>query len=193
VKIDVLRPWPIRAALALTIPLILLLTIVGPVAAQQKPPVDPRAIALTPADLPPGFAFVPDQTVLEPLPGGFAIQLKTELQREATLDNLMSGPIMVAQIIIRVDRLVVPADFLAEVRNSLIQNQGFQPVPGAPNDGGTTSLSKAQGDVVVYAVGFVKNEMVIFTLWGGLPEVVNLPGVLTLAGISSARYDAQPR
>ena len=179
------------AALLLLAALGLAALVVTPAVVQAQPaPLDPRAIALTPDDLPPGFAFVPEETKLETLSGGYAVQLTTQLNREPSMDNLLSGPVSVGQIIIRVDRLIVPGDLLTEVRAQLLAQQGFSLVPGAPNDGGTASLQKNEGEAVVYAVGFVKNEMVVFTIWAGLPEVVDLQGLLTLAGISSAKYDA---
>jgi hypothetical protein len=159
----------------------------------QSAPVDPRAVALTPADLPPGFAFLPEETKLESLADNYALRLSTQLGREPTPEHLQSGPVSVGQVIVRIDRMIVPADMLSEIRTMLVQNRGFSLVPDAPNDGGTASLQSSEGDVMVYAVGFVKNEMVIFTIAGGQTGVVTLPETLRLAGISSAKYDALPR
>jgi hypothetical protein len=160
----------------------------SPVAAQ--PTVDPAAIALTPADLPPGFTVVPEQTGTAPLGTARGVAFRQLMRREATEANLSSGPISVAQVILRVDEPVSFSGFLDRIRQDAIANEGFTLVPGAPNDGGTASLMKREGDLAAYEVGFIKANFVVFTRWVGLATVVNLPGVLTLAGVSSGRYDA---
>jgi hypothetical protein len=191
-----LNRYQVAGWLAALLCAVLTLTpLVGPAgqARAQSAPVDPRAVALTPADLPPGFAFLPDETKLEPLGDNYALRLTTQLRREPSAGYLQSGPVSVGQVIVRIDRIIVPADMLSEIRTMLVQNEGFSLVPDAPNDGGTASLQKPDGEVMVYAVGFVKHELVIFTIAGGLTGVVTLPETLRLAGISSAKYDALPR
>lgn len=178
------------AALLLLAALNLAALPVTPAAQAQADLFDPRRIALTPDDLPPGFAFDPEQTRLEPLGGGEALQLRTQLNREATAEHLLSGPVSVGQIIVSTGDPEIAAQMLPMMRTHLVEQSGFSLVPDVPNDGGTASLQKLDGEVIVYAVGFVKREMVVFTIWGGLPGVVDLPGLLTLAGVSSAKYDA---
>jgi hypothetical protein len=98
--------------------------------------------------------------------------------------------VIVQWIMIRIDEPVPPEQVLAGARDLLVENQGFAPTPEGPNDGGTVSLVKVDDQLKLYAIGFVKNDTVIFTMWGGLASVVNYPQLLTLAGISSARYGA---
>ena len=52
------------------------------------------------------------------------------------------------------------------------------------------SLKRTDGDVILYSIGFVKEQMVIFTTSGGLGSVTTLPKLRELAGISSSRLDA---
>ena len=66
----------------------------------------------------------------------------------------------------------------------------MSPTSDGPNDGGTVSLKRTDGQVTMYAVGFVKEPMVIFTIWAGLAEVTTFPKLIELAGVSSARLDA---
>ena len=178
--------------------LALWLLLVGPVALVVAPAnlaaqahVEPEAIALTPDDLPPGFSINPSSTSRDVLADGSAVLYRREMQRESSLENALSGPLFVGQIIIRVDRLIVPADLLAELRDRLIAERGLEPIPGQPNDGGTVSLgTRDASGAAVYAVGFVKDSFVIFTIWAGLESVVDLPGLLALAGITSSRLDS---
>jgi hypothetical protein len=153
--------------------------------------VEPEAIALTPDDLPAGFSVDPSGTRREELGLGSGILYRQQMLREPSIENLLAGPVFVAQVIIRIDRLIVPADMLADIRDGLIAEYGVEPVPGQPNDGGTVSLGRVDEDgTAVYAVGFVKGSFVIFTIWSGLGPVVDLPGLLDLAGITSARLDS---
>jgi hypothetical protein len=180
-------------ALHLTLSLLVALTAIvaasPPSAAAQDKVVDPRDIALTPDDLPAGFSIDRENSGYGPLPG-VGVQLQIQMKRQPTPENLASGPVVVQQIIIRIDEPVPPEEALADARDLLIGNQGFEPTPEGPNDGGTVSLVKTDDQLKLYAIGFVKNDTVIFTMWGGLASVVDYPHLLTLAGISSARYDA---
>ena len=116
------------------------------------------------------------------------MQAQILMTREPTAENALSGPLVVQQIIIRIDQPVPAEEALEGARDRLLQD-GFTQTPEGPNDGGTVSLSKTEDQIKLYAVGFVKNDTIIFTMWGGLDSVVSYPGLLTLAGISSDRYD----
>jgi hypothetical protein len=162
-----------------------------PTLTAAQAPIDPEAIALTPDDLPSGFWVEPLATSREELGLGSGILYRRQMLREPSAETLLSGPVFVAQVIIRIDRLIVPADMLAEIRDGLIAEHGVAPVPGQPNDGGTVSLGGVDEDgAAVYAVGFVKGRFVIFTIWAGQDPVVDLSGLLDLAGITSARLDS---
>jgi hypothetical protein len=158
-------------------------------AAAQRQLVDPRDIALTPADLPPGFVVAEDDTTFGPMTEAQGVILTLVMEREATPEHVRSGPLYVTQFIARSDAAISFSGFLDSVRQRSIQEDGFSLVPDAPNDGGTASLMKIQGDVAAYEVGFIKHDTVVFTRWIGHRSVVDLDGVLSLAGITSARYD----
>ena len=62
----------------------------------------------------------------------------------------------------------VPGEvMLAAIRDDLISKVEMSPTTDGPNDGGTISLKRTDGELTMYAVGFVKGPMVIVTLWGG--------------------------
>jgi hypothetical protein len=155
------------------------------IAQQQR--IEPNEVALRPADLAPGFT-VSKETSEAMKPGPGVIYL-VAMERPMTQESLDSGPIMVAQVIGRFDASLSYEGFLDELRRQAIQEDGYELVPGAPNDGGTASLQKFDGEAAAYQVGFIKRDMVIFTRWVGRKGVVSLAGVLSLAGVSSARYD----
>ncbi|MCC6176467.1 MAG: hypothetical protein IT305_14265 [Chloroflexi bacterium] len=153
----------------------------------QRVAIEPRDVALTPADLPSGFSVTEDQaTPMDPGPG---VMYSVTLKRPVTGGTVGNGPVWVSQLIGRFDGPVAYEGFLDTIRQRFIDEKGYQLVPGAPNDGGTASLMWADGDGVGYMVGFIKRDMVIFTGWAGAKGAVDLQGVLTLAGVSSARYD----
>ncbi len=181
------------------------------VAGGQERAVDPRDIALTPADLPPGFVVTADATRSEALlvavadtsPGEpleheehdvavrqVGVRFTTELRREPAAEDPRSGPITVGQTITRIDTLIVPADLLAEARDHLIRDEGFALLPDPPHDRTAVQLVKATERGVAYAVGVVKHDTVIVTSLHG-PELGVDPEVaLALAGKSAAKYDA---
>ena len=84
--------------------------------------VAPPQIAITPADLPPGFveSEPPKYTRLATNQQG--VQFIVELFREVTARNLGSGPILVRQVIVRSDGVVDPSEYLDALRQGLIQS-----------------------------------------------------------------------
>lgn len=175
---------------ALLVALVTAPALFAPAAAlAQRRVVDPREIALTPGDLPPGFAVNPERSGSRRIEDPRGVALQVVMEREPTVQNLRSGPVYAFQRIARFDEGVAFGGFLDYVRTSAIREEGYSLVPGAPNDGGTASLVKRDGELAFYLVGFIKNDTVVFTGWGGLASVVDLPGVLALAGVSSGRYD----
>jgi hypothetical protein len=164
------------------------------VAHAQGRVVDPRDIALKPSDLPPDFFVVPEETGMSTTvePKGVLLVLT---MAQGIAESAATGPSFVKQVIARADEATDLSKLLEQYRNQWIREDGFKPVPGAPNDGGTSSLVKYEkvaggADAAYYMVGFIKNEMIVYTGWYGLASAVDLPGVLALAGVSSARYDA---
>lgn len=150
--------------------------------------VEPLDIALRPSDLPPGF--VPDPRYMRQSQlDNVGPMLQVQYQREATVQTIQSGPIIVGQVILRLDTGIGAGDALIVVKNYLMQEQGLEPSPIGPNDGGTFTLMKQDGQAEIYMVGFIKENMVIVTSTGGLVGVVSPAGTLELAGISSAKLD----
>ncbi|MCC7369607.1 MAG: SH3 domain-containing protein [Chloroflexi bacterium] len=153
----------------------------------QRPRVEPHEISLRPSDLPPDFTISKEESrAMDPGPG---VLYSVLLERPITPESVSTGPVMVGQFIGRFDGPVAYDGFLDEIRRRAIEQEGFEMVPGAPNDGGTASLQKVEEGIVTFEVGFIKRDMVIFTRALGRKGVVSLPSVLTLAGVSSARYD----
>lgn len=167
---------------------------VSPVAAPTvqaaDAPLDPREIALTLADLQPGFAVDPSVSAISILPDSAGLSLRVDMRRPATAQTLADGPIIVQQIIVRLDAPIPAASVLASIRDELIRDGGLAPTPDGPNDGGTVSLKRVDGDVILYSVGFIKGNMVVFTTTGGMAQVTTFPNLVQLAGITSARLDA---
>jgi hypothetical protein len=170
--------------------LALLLPFSLPNAYAASKPIDPRDIALTPGDLPSGFSVDPGATGLSILPDSAGVTYRVDMKRAPTPENVADGPIIVQQIIVRLDAAISANEVLASVRDELIEDAGMLLTPDGPNDGGTVSLKRTDGDVILYSIGFVKEQMVIFTTSGGLGSVTTLPKLRELAGISSSRLDA---
>lgn len=152
--------------------------------------VDPREIALTPTDLPPGFAVDPGATGVSMLPDSVGVVYRVDMKRPSTAQAVQEGPIVVQQIVVRLDSTVTATEMLAVVRDEIVRDAGLTPTNDGPNDGGTVSLKKQDGDVTLYSVGFAKDQMVIFTTTGGLASATTFPKLLELAGITSSRLDA---
>jgi len=152
--------------------------------------VDPREIALTPTDLPSGFAVDPGATGVSILPDSVGVVYRVDMKRPSTAQAVLEGPIVVQQIVVRLDSSVTATEMLATVRDEIVRDAGLTPTNDGPNDGGTVSLKKQDGDVTLYSVGFAKDQMVIFTTTGGLSSVTTFPKLVELAGISSSRLDA---
>jgi hypothetical protein len=172
------------AALVLTV-------LVAPLSAVAAAPktMDPREIALTPADLMPGFAVDPATSGVTPLPDSAGLMYQVEMRRPRTPEAFADGPIVVQQTIVRLDAEVPAEVMLAAIRDDLISKVGMAPTSEGPSDGGTVTLKRTDGEVTMYAVGFVKQPMVIVTLWAGAAPVTTFPKLIELAGISSARLD----
>jgi hypothetical protein len=166
------------------------LALAAPTAEATGTPIDPREIALTLADLQPGFAVDTSVTGLTILPDSVGVSLRVDMRRPATAQSLADGPIIVQQIIVRLDAPVAATDVLASIRDELIRDTGLTPTPDGPNDGGTVSLKRQDGEVILYSVGFVKENLVVFTTAGGLAQVTTFPKLVELAGITSSRLDA---
>jgi hypothetical protein len=151
--------------------------------------VEPHDIALTLGDLAPGFAVDPSHTGDSYL-DDTGPQYEVQYIRDVAPSNVMAGPIVVAQVIIRLEGSVGAGEALALTRDRLIQG-GFTPTTAGPNDGGTYTLRKADPQADGTVVGFIKENMIIVTVAAGAPGVVTYQNVLQLAGISSGRLDAK--
>ena len=112
------------------------------------------------------------------------------MKRPPTAEAVQDGPVVVQQIVVRLDSSVTATEMLASVRDEIVRDAGLTPSNDGPNDGGTVTLKKQDGDVTLYSVGFAKDQMVIFTTTGGLSSVTTFPKLVELAGVSSSRLDA---
>ena len=185
------RLFQLLAATLLALAALLPVSPLGSTPAQAADaPLDPREIALTLADLQPGFAVDPSVTALSILPDSVGVSLRVDMRRPATAQTLADGPIIVQQIIVRLDAPIPAESVLFSIRDELIRDAGLAPTPDGPNDGGTVSLKRVDGDVILYSVGFVKENMVVFTTTGGMAQVTTFPKLVQLAGITSSRLDA---
>jgi len=152
--------------------------------------VEPGEIALNIDDLPPGFAPDP-QFTRDGSVENIGPSRQVQYEREPTPANLTDGPVVVGQIVIRLDSGVGAGDALEMMRQLYVERLGFEPTDAGPNDGGTFTLQKTENGLDYVMVGFIKENMIIVTLAAGLPDVVTYPGVLDLAGITSARLDSK--
>jgi hypothetical protein len=152
--------------------------------------IEPGEITLTVDDLPPGF--VPDPNFTKDVPvENVGPARQVQFEREATPSNLATAPVVVGQIVLRLDTSIGAGDALLVMRRQYVERQGFVPTDAGPNDGGTFTLQRSDNGVDYLIVGFIKENMIIATLAAGVPGVVTYEGVLQLAGISSARLDAK--
>src|SRR5690349_10886307 len=74
-------------------------TVNAPTVQAADGPLDPREIALTLADLQPGFAVDPGVTAISVLPDSVGVSLRVDMRRPATAQTLADGPIIVQQVI----------------------------------------------------------------------------------------------
>jgi hypothetical protein len=151
--------------------------------------LDPGTIALTVNDLPRGFTVDPRGT-RDGYVDGVGPATQVQYQREGTTDNLRSGPVVVGQIVIRVERSRDAGEALRLMRQRLIDQSGFSPSGDGPNDGATFTIQKSDHGGQLISVGFVRDGMMIVTTVGGQRGRVNVDDALNLANISAARLVA---
>lgn len=170
---------------------ILLLAWAIPIEADAQGAVaDPRVIALRLSDLPPGFAVDEQRTKFEYLPEQIGVLYTVVLVRSTGSVSEGTGPVLIGQQVGRID---VPTSFDRDIENyrqRAIAEDGYQPVTGAPNDGGTATLEKIEGDKVAYQVIFAKRDMLILTFGEGTVGRVRLRDIQDLATLTSGRYDS---
>jgi hypothetical protein len=184
-----MRPGRVMQRALVVLMLLSVLALSMPVAVAARP-VDPRDVALNPTDLPAGFAIDSGATGVSILPDSVGVVYRVDIKRPATAQSVSEGPIVVQQIVVRLDSTVTATEVLASVRDEIVREAGLSPSNDGPNDGGTVTLKRQDGDVTLYSVGFAKDQMVIFTTTGGLGSVTTFPRLVELAGISSSRLDA---
>jgi hypothetical protein len=167
-------------------------------AAAQRQPLDPRSVALQPADLPRGFTIVAEQTVSEPLRNGtgqadgevVGATFRTVLERPATQENLESGPIRVGQLIARSDDPTRATFSLDAQREFNVRDGGFEVVghPGTSDD--VLALVRRAEPFVEYRIVAVRRaDTIISTTFTALSSALDVDGAATLAKISVARYE----
>jgi len=181
----------VSASLVLALSLsLLLVTILPSGQIAQAATISPADVTLTQDDLPPGFSPNPNFTK-DGFTDGVGPSHQVQFEREPTPQNLVDGPVVVGQNVLRLDTAIGAGDALISVREFYIEQQGFSESDAGPNDGGTFTLQKSDSGVDFIMIGFIKENMIFVTLAAGLPGVVTYEGVLELAGISSARLDAK--
>ncbi|MGE3271009.1 MAG: hypothetical protein AB7P40_19815 [Chloroflexota bacterium] len=186
------RQWlglTMQAILAAVLLTSLFVFVQGSVADAAPVAVEPRQIALTPEDMPPGFTVAPDHT-REGVIANVGPMYQIGMTREFTEQNMLDGPVFVLQQVVRLESSLGAGDALTLQRNYWTAQAGYIPSPSGPNDGGTFSLEKTDQGVKTYMLGFIKENMIIITGLGGVDGVVTYEGVKELAGISSGRMDA---
>jgi len=154
--------------------------------------VDPDAtrvevVMVTLADTAPVAAGGQQEHAANAQPAG--VRFETELRREQIGDGVGEGPIVISQTITRIDGLLVPADVLAESRDTLIREGGFASVPGPLEEEGVVRLVKHTATDTIYTVGLLKHDTVVFTSVRGVEPAVDLDLVMALASRTSAKYD----
>jgi hypothetical protein len=192
-------------------------TVPRPASAEAEPAtgagrrlVDPRDIALSVDELPPGFVVVDDATRIEVVmitlaetapsatqddrnsdaqtrPAG--VRYETELRRDQIGDGFGEGRLVIGQTITRLDEFLRPADILSESRDILIRDGGFASVLEPPDSDQTVRLVKRTATDTIYTVGMLKGDTVIFTSVRGVEPFVDLHLATTLADRSAAKYD----
>jgi hypothetical protein len=151
--------------------------------------IDPRQIAITASDLPPGFSLRPDYTKLTEFPNGNGVKFTILLARPETEENLAKAPVAVSQAIIRIDSASLSSEASLEMDRNNLLSQGWQRVDGGLNDYTHLSLSKLENGTVTYAYGTVKGNVEIATFVGGRASVVKLDHAVSVTELSAARYD----
>ncbi|MFN8633617.1 MAG: hypothetical protein U0893_07165 [Chloroflexota bacterium] len=168
--------------------------------AAQRPLVDPRGVALQPADLPRGFVIDAQQTSYEPLRNGqtqsdadvVGVVFKIAMERPRTVENLQSGPVSVSQMIARSDDPTRATFSLDAQREYNQRENGYEPVPCSAPAGEVLCLVRRGGPVVEYRIDAVKNgDTLVSTTATGLPSALTLDRAISLAALSLARYDEQ--
>ena len=141
--------------------------------------VEPRDILLTAADLPPGFAISPDLTqARDPIDNiGSMYQIRMLARAiNGDLNLLARFWLFVLQLIVRLESALGAGDALQLQRNCWITQFVYQPSNAGPNDGGTFSLAKTDDGVTIYPLGFIKENMIIITVAGGIHGIVSYAG-----------------
>jgi hypothetical protein len=154
--------------------------------------VDPKNIALSPADLLPGFSV--DRDELTPLPNGGGVVLHRLIHRLATPENIASGPLVVGQIIARIDdRSIAPIDLLTPLKAEIMQGlPEIAETSDGPNDRDHFSLVYRSSTSVIYAYGLTTSQFVLATFIGGDPAATHFADVIALGNVSVARIEAGP-
>jgi hypothetical protein len=150
--------------------------------------VEPRDIALTPDDLPPGFKIDPSLTQTGTIEN-VGPMYQIGMVRDFNETNLLSGPVFVLQQVVRLESGLGAGDALTLQRAYWVNRAGYSLSPVGANDGGTFSLEKTDDGVKTYLLGFIKENMIIITGAGGVDGVVSYATLHELASISSARMD----
>ncbi|MCC7105018.1 MAG: hypothetical protein IT307_07730 [Chloroflexi bacterium] len=151
--------------------------------------IDPRQIAITASDLPPGFNLRPDYTRLTEFPNGNGVKFTILLVRPETEENLAKAPVAVSQAIIRIDSPSVSPEASLEMDRNNLLNQGWQRLDSGLNDYTHLSLAKLENGNVTYAYGTVRGNVEIATFVAGRASVVKLDHAVSVTELSVARYD----
>lgn len=146
-----------------------------------------EVVMVTLADTAPVAAGGQDAHSADAQPAG--VRFETTLRREQVGDGVGEGPIVISQTITRIDGLLVPADVLAESRDTLIWEDGFATVSDSLEEEGVVRLVKHTATDTIYTVGLLKDDTVVFTSVRGVEPAVDLELAMALASRTSAKYE----
>lgn len=175
----------VLAALILTLPLSVI------AAPSPQAAIDIKTLALTKADLPPGFEIVPDRTVAEDRPGGVAVYDVT-FARERTPENLSSGPFEVRSGVARTASVEDAILQLESTREAFL-NEGWEATGVPPLGDETLGLTQTTdgegGQIAHFSYLFRKDAYIVMVGIRGRPEAIRLNDVVGLAIVVSGRLD----
>jgi len=152
--------------------------------------VEPRGLALTPADLPVGFAAVPDRTVSEERPDGVAVYDVTYV-RDRTSANLAAGAFEIRSGVARTARPEEAVQQFASTAEAF-SAEGWKTV-SVPKLGdeaiGLSQTTEDGGPTASNSYLFRKGSWIMMIGLRGRPDALKMDDAVALAIVVSQRLD----